>query len=311
MGLDGDPVRGHTLPIPHNMSTPDPHADLYAYIFGMIESQPHFKVGSRKTTAPLSQAMLAKPYKGVLPCEYAVEPKIDGVRVIVEVCRDTLAVAFKTRNGNPLPSIQHLEAWFSGVAVVHGVYTFDCEAVSGQDFYDSVGAVRSSEPAKDAYLWLLDLPDDVGTYRERRQLMAKFAYSGSVRLVESFGGITPNDAFRRFVSQGFEGAMVKDVDAPYSQGKRSNAWLKVKAVDAEDCPVVSVHEGEGRLAGTMGHVVVENNGRLVRVGGGFTDEQRRTIWENRDTVIGSFLEVTFQSRTPDGSMRHPRIRGDK
>lgn len=312
MGLDGDPLRRHTLPIPHNMSSSsDPTADLYAYIFGMIESQPHFKVGSRKTTAPLSQAMLAKPYKGVLPCEYAVEPKIDGVRVIVEVCRETLAVAFKTRNGNPLPSIQHLEAWFSGVAVVHGVFTFDCEAVSGQDFYDSVGDIRSSEPAKDAYLWLLDLPDDVGTYRERRELMSKFAYSASVRLVESFGGITPNDAFRRFVSQGFEGAMVKDVDAPYSQGKRSNAWLKVKAVDAEDCPVVSVHEGEGRLAGTMGHVVVENNGRLVRVGGGFTDEQRRTIWENRDTVIGSFLEVTFQSRTPDGSMRHPRIRGDK
>jgi DNA ligase-1 len=311
MGLDGDPLRGHTLPIPHNMSTSDPNADLYAYIFGMIESQPHFKVGPRKTTAPLSPAMLAKPYKGVLPCDYAVEPKIDGVRVIVEVCRESMAVAFKTRNGNPLPSIQHLEAWFSGVAVVHGVFTFDCEAVSGQDFYDSVGDIRSSEPAKDAYLWLLDLPDDVGTYRERRELMSKFAYDSRVRLVDSFSGITPNDAFRRFVSQGFEGAMVKDVDAPYQQGKRSNAWLKVKAVDAEDCPVVSVHEGEGRLAGTMGHVVVENNGRLVRVGGGFTDEQRRTIWENRDTVIGSYLEVTFQSRTPDGSMRHPRIRGDK
>lgn len=293
------------------MSTSDPHADLYAYIFGMIESQPHFKVGSRKTTAPLSPAMLAKPYKGVLPCDYAVEPKIDGVRVIVEVCRESMAVAFKTRNGNPLPSIQHLDAWFSAVAIVHGVFTFDCEAVSGQDFYDSVGDIRSSEPAKDAFLWLLDLPDDVGTYRERRELMSKFAYDSRVRLVESFSGITPNDAFRRFVSQGFEGAMVKDVDAPYQQGKRSNAWLKVKAVDAEDCPVVSVHEGEGRLAGTMGHVVVENNGRLVRVGGGFTDEQRRTIWENRDTVIGSYLEVTFQSRTPDGSMRHPRIRGDK
>ena len=296
------------------MSTSDPNADLYAYIFGMIESQPHFKVGSKKpATAPLSPAMLAKPYKGVLPCDYAVEPKIDGVRVIVEVCRESMAVAFKTRNGNPLPSIQHLEAWFSGVAIDHGVFTFDCEAVSGQDFYDSVGDIRSSEPAKDAYLWLLDLPDDVGTYRERRQLMTKFAYPRdcSVNLVDSFSGITPNDAFRRFVSQGFEGAMVKDVDAPYQQGKRSNAWLKVKAVDAEDCPVVSVHEGEGRLAGTMGHVVVENNGRLIRVGGGFTDEQRRTIWENRDTVIGSYLEVTFQSRTPDGSMRHPRIRGDK
>jgi DNA ligase-1 len=290
----------------------DPNADLYAFIFNMIESQPHFRVGARKpATAPLSPAMLAKPYKGILPESYAVEPKIDGVRVIVEVCRQSFAVAFKTRNGNPLPSIQHLEAWFSGVAVVHGVFTFDCEAVSGADFYDAVGDIRSSEPAKDAFLWLLDLPDDIGTYRERRALMAKFTYTDTVRLVESFVGISPNDAFRRFVSQGFEGAMVKDLDAPYSQGKRSNAWLKVKAVDAEDCPVVSVHEGQGRLAGTMGHVVVENNGRLVRVGGGFSDEQRAMIWANRDTVIGSFLEVTFQSKTPDGSLRHPRIRGDK
>jgi len=293
-------------------SSSDPNADLYAFIFNMIESQPHFRVGARKpAAAPLSPAMLAKPYKGILPESFAVEPKIDGVRVIVEVCRETLAVAFKTRNGNPLNSLAHLGEWFSETASKHGVFTFDCEAIAGEDFYDSVGAVRSNDPAEGAFLWLLDLPDDIGTYRERRALMAKFNYDKRVSLVESFVGISPNDAFRRFVSQGFEGAMVKDLDAPYTQGKRSNAWLKVKAVDAEDCPVVSVHEGEGRLAGTMGHVVVENNGRLVRVGGGFSDEQRAMIWANRDTVIGSYLEVTFQSKTPDGSLRHPRIRGDK
>lgn len=295
------------------MSTPsDPNADLYAFIFNMIENQPSFKVGPRKEAkAPLSQAMLARPYKGITPESYAVEPKIDGVRVIVEVCRQTLAVAMKTRNGNPLNSLAHLGEWFADTASKHGVFTFDCEAISGQDFYDSVGAVRSNEPAEDAFLWLLDVPDDIGTYRERRTVMAQFTYSDKIQLVESFMGISPNDAFRRFVSQGFEGAMIKDADAPYSPGKRSNAWLKVKAVDTEDCPIVSVHEGQGRLAGTMGHVVVENNGRLVRVGGGFTDEQRRDIWDKRDTVIGSWLEVSFQSNTPNGSFRHPRIRGDK
>jgi ATP-dependent DNA ligase len=293
-------------------SSSDPNADLYAFIFNMIESQPHFRVGARKpAAAPLSPAMLAKPYKGILPESYAVEPKIDGVRVIVEVCRQTFAVAFKTRNGNPLPSIQHLSGWFADTAAKHGVYTFDCEAISGEDFYDAVGDIRSSEPAKDAFLWLLDLPDDVGTYRERRSLMAKFTFTDRVMLVESFVGINPNDAFRRFVSQGFEGAMIKDTASPYSQGKRSNAWLKVKAVDSEDCPIVSVHEGKGRLAGTMGHVVVEHGTRLVRVGGGFTDEQRRQIWEQRDSVIGSWLEVSFQNMTPEGSFRHPRIRGDK
>ena len=287
--------------------------DLYKFIFNMVGSDPQFRVGPRREPkAPLSQAMLAKPYKGILPESFACEPKIDGVRVIVEVCRETLLVSFKTRNGNPLPSIAHLGDWFSETANTHGVFTFDCEAVSGNDFYDAVGAIRSQERDDDARLWLLDLPDDVGTYAARRELMSRFVYDERyVRLVPSFFNLSPNDAFRRFVAQGFEGAMVKDTSAPYQQGKRSNAWLKVKAVDAEDCAIVSVHEGKGRLAGTMGHVVVEHGNRLVRVGGGFTDEQRRLIWESRDTVIGSFLEVSFQNMTPEGSLRHPRIRGDK
>lgn len=290
----------------------DPLSDLYAHIFGMIESEPRFKVGSHRTNKPaLSPAMLAKPYKGVLPESYACEPKIDGVRVIVEVCRETLAVVFKTRNGNPLPAIQHFEGIFSALACKHCIYTYDCEAVSGTDFFDGVGAIRSQHRDDSARLWLLDLPDHVGTYAARREVMASFLLPVEVTLVPSFFNLSPNDAFRRFVSQGFEGAMIKDTASPYTQGKRSNAWLKVKAVDSEDCPIVSVHEGKGRLAGTMGHVVVEHGTRLVRVGGGFTDEQRRQIWEQRDNVIGSWLEVSFQNMTPEGSFRHPRIRGDK
>jgi ATP-dependent DNA ligase len=294
------------------MTSPDPLSELYAQIFKMVESEPRFKVGARRTSKPaLSPAMLAKPYKGVLPESFACEPKIDGVRVIVEVCRETHLVVFKTRNGNPLPAIQHFDDVFSALATLHGVYTFDCEAVSGNDFFDGVGNLRSQERDDSARLWLLDLPDDVGTYAARRELMAKFVLPSTVTLVPSFYNLSPNDAFRRFVSQGFEGAMIKDTSSPYTQGKRSNAWLKVKAVDSEECPIVSVHEGKGRLAGTMGHVVVEHGSRLVRVGGGFTDEQRRQIWEQRDTVIGSWLEVSFQNMTPEGSFRHPRIRGDK
>lgn len=290
----------------------DPLSDFYRNLFTMLGSDPQFQVGPRKEPkAPLSQAMLAKPFKGILPDSYAVEPKIDGVRVIVEVCRETLAVLFKTRNGNPLTSIDHLGGWFSDTAKVHGIYTYDCEVVTSADFYNSVGVIRSSEPASDARLWLLDLPDDVGTYAERRAVMALFTYSAAIEAVPSFYGVSPNDAFRRFVSQGFEGAMVKDTAAPYTPGKRSNAWLKVKDVETEDCAIVSVHEGKGRLVGTMGYVVVEHGTRLVRVGGGFTDEQRRQIWEHRDTVIGSWLEVSFQNMTPEGSFRHPRIRGDK
>ena len=111
------------------MNPSDPLADLYAQIFKMVESEPRFKIEAHRTSkAALSQAMLAKPYKGILPESFACEPKIDGVRVIVEVCRETHLVVFKTRNGNPLPAIQHFEGVFSALATVHGVFTFDCDS---------------------------------------------------------------------------------------------------------------------------------------------------------------------------------------
>jgi len=67
-----------------------------------------------------------------------------------------------TRNGNPLAALNHLSGWFYDTAVKHGVFTFDCEAVSGQDFYvDSVLGdilLRRLRP-RTPCLRPLDLPD--------------------------------------------------------------------------------------------------------------------------------------------------------
>lgn len=298
------------MPIPH-MTTTSPSDDLYAFIFRMVESDPQFRVGPRsQPAAPLSKAMLARPYKGILPASYACEPKIDGVRVIVEVAR-IVAVTFRTRNGLELPSLRHLAPFFRALSNAHGVYCFDCEAVSGSDFFDGVGNIRSATPCLDAHMWLLDLPGHAGTYAERRLAMSRFDLPDAITLVPSVVEVHPTHAYRKFAADGFEGAMIKDTSAPYAVGKRSHSWLKVKAVDTEDCPIVSIHEGKGRLAGTMGYVVVQYGEALVRVGGGFTDAQRSEIWEFRGDIIGKSLEVSFQQATPSGSLRHPRVRGDK
>lgn len=268
----------------------------------------------RKPKSPDSVAMLARPYDDNAPKSFACEPKIDGVRVIVTVSHDAKNVFLKTRNGKPLKSLEHLSGWFIKTCQQHGIHTFDCEAVAGSNFFDGVGRIRSSKPALDAALWLIDLPDHSGSYLDRREAMSRLAFSQSVRCVPSYQGMTPGEAFVRFTSEGFEGAMIKCTSSPYRKGIRSNDWLKVKDVDLADCRIISVHEGEGRFAGTLGHVVVSHNGKSVRVGGGFTDQQRKAIWKCPSDFIGSFVEVTFQQLTPDGSMRHPRvyaIRGDK
>ena len=261
--------------------------------------------------------MLARLYDGTLPGSYVCEPKVDGLRVIMTADLSTRRVEFATRNGNPMPSLDHLaDEVLSLLSGREGVWVLDGEAVSGKSFFTSVGDLRSEAPADDARVWLFDLPSVAGDYSTRRaSLEALFAqsYPSSLLLIPSVS-CTPEDAFVRFTSEGFEGAMVKDTSAHYAHGIRSRAWLKVKDADTTDGQIVDVVEGTGKCAGMAGHIVVRCGRRDVSVGTGMDDATRQSLLANRSQLIGQTAEVDFQMRTPKGSLRHPvfvRVRGDK
>ena len=262
-------------------------------------------------------AMLARLYAGETPASYACEPKVDGLRVLITADLSTRTVRFETRNGNPMPSLDHLaDEVLDLLAGKDGVWSLDGEAVSGKSFFTSVGALRSDRSADDARVWLFDLPSVVGDYSTRRaSLEALFAqsYPTSLLLIPSVS-CTPEEAFVRFTSEGFEGAMVKDTAAPYAHGIRSRAWLKVKDADTTDAEIVDVVEGTGKCAGMAGHIVVRCGRRLVSVGTGMDNATRSALLADRSQLIGQTAEVDFQMKTPQGSLRHPvfvRVRGDK
>ena len=262
-------------------------------------------------------AMLARLYAGETPASYVCEPKVDGLRVLITADLSTRTVRFETRNGNPMPSLDHLaDEVLDLLAGKAGVWSLDGEAVSGKSFFTSVGALRSDRSADDARVWLFDLPSVHGDYSTRRaSLEALFAqsYPSSLLLIPSVS-CTPEDAFVRFTSEGFEGAMVKDTSAPYAHGIRSRAWLKVKDADTTDAEIVDVVEGTGKCAGMAGHIVVRCGRRLVSVGTGMDNATRSALLADRSQLIGQTAEVDFQMKTPQGSLRHPvfvRVRGDK
>jgi ATP-dependent DNA ligase len=287
-------------------------AAFFAMFEGAAPRQP-----KARTPKARHGAMLARLYAGETPASYVCEPKVDGLRVLITADLSTRTVRFETRNGNPMPSLDHLADevldLLSGKA---GVWSLDGEAVSGKSFFTSVGALRSDRSADDARVWLFDLPSVHGDYSTRRaSLEALFAqsYPSSLLLIPSVS-CTPEDAFVRFTSEGFEGAMVKDTSAPYAHGIRSRAWLKVKDADTTDAEIVDVVEGTGKCAGMAGHIVVRCGRRLVSVGTGMDNATRSALLADRSQLIGQTAEVDFQMKTPQGSLRHPvfvRVRGDK
>jgi len=270
-----------------------------------------------RSSKPRGVPMLARLYDGTLPASYVCEPKVDGLRVIITADLSSGRVEFATRNGNPMPSLDHLaDEVLSLLSGREGVWVLDGEAVSGKSFFTSVGDLRSEAAADDARVWLFDLPSVAGDYSTRRAtLEALFAdtYPQSLLLIPSVS-MSPEDAFLRFTSEGFEGAMVKDTSAPYAHGIRSRAWLKVKDADTTDGEIVDIIEGSGKCAGMAGHIVVRCGRRDVSVGTGMDEATRRSLLADRSQLIGKVAEVDFQMRTPKGSLRHPvfvRVRGDK
>jgi len=101
--------------------------------------------------------------------------------------------------------------------------------------------------------------------------------------------------------------------------KRTTDLIKIKRFYTMDLRVVDAVEGDGRLKGTLGALVVEYKGNTVNVGSGYSDEQRNQIWDNRGFIIGQIIEVKYKEITRDKnsgleSLQFPifvRIRGDK
>lgn len=289
---------------------------VLAAFFAIFEDAVPRKPKAR-SSKPRGIPMLARLYDGTLPASYVCEPKVDGLRVIITADLSARRVEFATRNGNPMPSLDHLaDEVLSLLSGREGVWVLDGEAVSGKSFFTSVGDLRSEAPADDARVWLFDLPSVAGDYSTRRAtLEALFAdtYPQSLLLIPSVS-MSPEDAFLRFTAEGFEGAMVKDTSAPYAHGIRSRAWLKVKDADTTDGEIVDIVEGSGKCAGMAGHIVVRCGRRDVSVGTGMDEATRRSLLADRSQLIGNVAEVDFQMRTPKGSLRHPvfvRVRGDK
>ena len=121
---------------------------------------------------------------------------------------------------------------------------------------------------------------------------------------------------KRALDEGYEGLMIKPVDALY-HCKRSHAWLKIKPFIEVTLEVKSVEEGTGKNVGKLGALVVEgeDDGKFfhLNVGSGFSDENREQIWENRNSVIGQLIEVRADAVTISQdhsaySLRFPRFK---
>lgn len=96
-------------------------------------------------------------------------------------------------------------------------------------------------------------------------------------------------------NKGCEGAMC-NLNKPY-EFKRSKTLLKMKIMQTCDLKVIGFEEGQGRLSGTLGKIICDYKGFELGVGSGFSDKDRKEIWNNQEDYLHKIVEVQYFEET--------------
>jgi len=117
---------------------------------------------------------------------------------------------------------------------------------------------------------------------------------------------------------GWEGVMLR-ADEPY-KGKRSKDLLKVKkffddeyeVVDVEMGPFRYVLNGREHEETMLSCVMIKHKDHIVRVGSGFTIDQRQEFYQNPKKIFGQIITVQYfeETKNQDGgiSLRFPTFK---
>jgi DNA ligase-1 len=134
--------------------------------------------------------------------------------------------------------------------------------------------------------------------------------------------IKDDDHFQEWVKKasdyGWEGIMVR-ADEPY-KGKRSKDLLKVKkffddeyeVIDTEMGPFRYVKDNAEHEETMLSCVMIQHKDYIVRVGSGFTIDQRKEFYKNPKKILGKIITVQYfeETKNQDGglSLRFPTFK---
>lgn len=268
---------------------------------------------------------------------YVWQPKYDGIHAII----NTTERRAITREGTPLPSIQHVVDYLSN-AVGPG-WVFQGEVwLPATPFNDISGAARRQSLQPQLGVVLYDCHEEAlfaaGTndapYSYRRadlvRLLAHVSGWAHIRLGASFPADEPPIGGWQILAQeyvrrgGYDGLILRDTRSPWVAGTARNGELiKVKPSVTLDLRCNGVIQGEGKHSGKLGAISVSFNGVNSCVGTGFSDQQRDEFWQaaignapDDECVspIGQIVEIECMCVNTNGTLREPRfkaVRWDK
>jgi len=260
--------------------------------------------------------MLAKDYKKEshkikFPC--VVQPKLDGMRALYN--KNT---GFVSRKGKSIDTMKHIEDNLPDVSMDLNNNHLDGELyVHGETFQENMRLIKKDrgEATKKVkyhvYDIILDLP-----FVERFKILKSLAsVIDAIELVKTYV-VSDEESLKslhsEFISQGYEGTIVRHSDAGYAINKRDSQLLKYKDFIDITAEVIDVVPSEKNPEQGIIHCQFNgNNGMTALFGCGmkFSHKEREEMLLLKEYYIGQTAEIRFFEYSEDGIPRFPVCHG--
>lgn len=261
---------------------------------------------------------------------WAAEPKYDGWRIIVVIGDghvDFFSRSGKTYNGK-LPKVEaELLAHFPVGTVLDGEVV--ALTVHGDAIVNEWGVVQSvltklgGKAVEDKITFMVfDLIAHRGIdarpleWLQRRDLLEQIFENETFESIALTPVVAPTDEqYASLIERGFEGMVLKRLNAPYASGKREGAgWRKAKPTISVEGVIMGFQEGKSGFAGMVGAVIFGqfDNGVLTERGrvSGMDMRTRLSMTNEPQKWVGTVIEVLHEGvsigQTDSGRFRFPR-----
>jgi DNA ligase-1 len=239
---------------------------------------------------------------------FAIQPKLDGYRFVV-IKRNGKVQMF-SRSGAIIDPKDFPEITAEVLANKNDNFVLDGEKMpldfmsmdSKQQF--KMAAAAQSKGVKKGYCIAVydimsvadwDAQKNSESYDVRYEKYQKILKGGKFcfPLPNLYRGEDQNEIekwFKWAIENEKEGVIVKNVEGVYEFDRTVNC-MKVKTIFDYDLKVVGFFEGNGKLKGSCGGLLLDFNGTEIRVGSGLTDALRADIWANKEKYLGKTAEI--------------------
>lgn len=240
-----------------------------------------------------------------------VTEKLDGVRTIAMWSSDDNSFKLFSRSGKEFTGFDDI---LNDLNNLDKNFVYDGEMLikegsekAEDSFRETMKIIGADNSEKSLVAFnIFDVIDNDGfsigesklSYKDRRDIIDSLPTTDNILTVpvllvaNDFEEI--KDKFNELVSGGAEGVMLNKADSKYLS-KRHNGILKYKQVYDSEGIIQGVFEGSGEATGKLGGIIVNYKDTTVRIGTGFTDQQRAEYWNNPDLIIGKLAQYRYTS----------------